>query len=252
MENSKELLQIKEGRKTFNNQIILDAITLDIREGEFITLLGASGSGKTTLLRLLAGLETWTTGTFQRPPQLDSAFVFQEAQLLPWRSVLANTLLPLELQGETATADKALAILKTVQLETEAQKFPDELSGGMKMRASIARALITKPRLLFMDEPFAALDEPTREELQVHLRQLWNQNQTTIIFVTHSLSEAVFLSDRIVVLGQKPSHIVLDHKVPLPLDRTTAVRNSLSYFEAVKTLREKLQNLAKPSGDSPS
>lgn len=236
------LLQIKNGRKKFQNETILENINLEIRQGEFIALLGASGSGKTTLLRLLAGLETWSEGEFLADQRTHSAFVFQEPNLLSWRTVLENLQLPAELSHQPVDRSTELSVLKSVRLGDAAHLFPHELSGGMKMRASIARALITKPNLLFMDEPFSALDEPTREELQEQLRQIWESTSTTIVFVTHSLAEAVFLANRIIILDGKPAAVAKDYPLNLPQQRASNVRTTESYFSELTKVRALFQN----------
>ncbi len=262
------LMQIRHGQKNFHGKPVLRDIHLDIQSGDFITLLGASGSGKTTLLRLLAGLENWSsvetvssTKDSNDSLPLNPAFVFQEPNLLGWRTVLENTLLPLELlpvelspldfgHTKTQAQERAIEVLKAVQLDTAAHKFPHELSGGMKMRASIARALITKPNLLFLDEPFAALDEPTREGLQEQLRGLWEKQHTTIVFVTHSLHEATFLANKVWFLNGQPSSLRLEHAINLPKYRTAETRNSLDYFNELAILRRLIQQA--PTNDTAS
>ncbi|HEX8913467.1 MAG TPA: ATP-binding cassette domain-containing protein, partial [Humisphaera sp.] len=178
-------------------------VDLDVAAGEFVAVLGPSGCGKSTLLRLIAGLDRPTAGgvavgaggPFDR--RRDVAYVFQDAHLLPWRTVLANAALPLELQGvgEAEQAEAARAALASVGLTGFEERYPAQLSGGMRMRVSIARALVTRPRLLLMDEPFAALDEITRQRLDETLRALWAQSRMTVLFVTHSTQEATFLAD---------------------------------------------------------
>lgn len=241
--NSKQILSIKNGIKKFSQDLILESIQMDLREGDFISILGASGSGKSTLLKLLAGLEPWSSGEQTQDPNISRAFVFQDPNLLSWRTVLENTLLPLELKSNLLSdpsqmASRGREALKMVHLESAAHQYPHELSGGMKMRTSLARAFITKPRLLFMDEPFAALDEPTRENLQEQLRHIWETQQTTIVFVTHSLQEALFLSNRIIFLKNRPASIEENWVIPLPSKRTAATRISKDYFNALTELRE--------------
>lgn len=253
---SDPLLSISHATKQFRFEPVLHNIDLQISEGDFVSILGSSGSGKTTLLRLLAGLEKWTSIQSSNRNFNSSAFVFQDPNLLPWRTVLENVLLPLEL-AESKTYDlktkfknlsqkrelkkqwhqQALEVLGLVQLDQVAHLFPHELSGGMKMRTSLARALITKPQLLFMDEPFSALDEPTRENLQEHVHKIWNSSKTTIVFVTHSIPEAVFLSNRIILLSQKPSQITQELTLSLPKLRSSMIRSETSYFEEVNRIR---------------
>lgn len=241
--NTKQILSIKNGNKKFSQDLILENIQMDLREGDFISILGSSGSGKSTLLKLLAGLETWSTGEQTQDPNISRAFVFQDPNLLSWRTVLENTLLPLELKSNrlpdlAQLISRGKDALKMVHLESAAHQYPHALSGGMKMRTSLARAFITKPRLLFMDEPFAALDEPTRENLQEQLRQIWETQQTTIVFVTHSLQEALFLSNRIIFLKNRPASIAENQIINLPSSRTADTRTSKDYFDALKELRE--------------
>jgi len=207
------LVTLRGISKTFDNGIqALDGLNFEIREGEFLSLLGASGGGKTTLLRILAGLEQSSAGEIQwrggvRPRE--TGFVFQEPALMPWASVAANIRLPLRLLGvDSESAERrAQDVLKLVGLETFADAYPHELSGGMKMRASLARALIVRPKLLLMDEPFASLDEITRYKLNDELLSLWRNLGCTIIFVTHSIYEAAYLSTRTLVLSPRPGKI---------------------------------------------
>lgn len=248
---TKQILSIKNGNKQFSQDAVLEKIQMDLKEGDFVSILGSSGSGKSTLLRLLAGLETWSSGEQIQTPQISQAFVFQDPNLLSWRTALENTVLPLELQSHLQCSSQRVAqgyeALKMVHLESAAHKYPHELSGGMKMRTSLARAFITRPRLLFMDEPFAALDEPTRENLQEQLRQIWEAQQTTIVFVTHSLQEALFLSNRIIFLRNKPASICENLPIDLPISRNSATRTSKEYFNALTELR-KLSRATTPNG----
>jgi NitT/TauT family transport system ATP-binding protein len=195
----------------------LDQITLDIREGEFVSLLGPSGCGKSTLLRMIAGLIEPTAGSVRLWPESGSAsgedrrlaFVFQQPTLMPWASVLRNVRLALDLAH--TPRDKADAqvrsALELVGLSEFEHAYPRQLSGGMQMRASIARALVTQPRLLLMDEPFGALDEITRSRLDSDIRELWHRRRLTIVFVTHSIYEAVFLSTRVAVMSARPGRV---------------------------------------------
>ncbi len=207
------LVTLRRISKTFDNGIqALDDIDFEIREGEFLSLLGASGSGKTTLLRILAGLESPTGGQVQwrggaRPHE--TGFVFQEPALMPWAPVAANVRLPLRLLGvnNESAERRTREVLNLVGLESFAEAFPHELSGGMKMRASLARALILRPKLLLMDEPFAALDEITRFKLNDELLALWRRLNCTVVFVTHSVFEAAYLSTRTLVLSPRPGTI---------------------------------------------
>jgi NitT/TauT family transport system ATP-binding protein len=221
-------LRLTGVRRAFaNGPTVIHDFSLDVAAGEFLAILGPSGCGKSTLLRLVARLIDPDAGTIiSSPAQPRPAFVFQDAQLLPWRSVLDNAALPLELQGVGRDARYAAAreVLAQVGLSEAEQRFPAQLSGGMRMRVSLARALVTEPSLLLMDEPFAALDEITRFHLEVQLRKLWRARGMTVLFVTHSISEAAFLANRAIVLSRKGGHIKLDHLVQLPLERTNDLR----------------------------
>ncbi|MEO6598689.1 MAG: ATP-binding cassette domain-containing protein [Polyangiaceae bacterium] len=223
-------------------------IDLEIEAGSFVALLGPSGCGKSTLLRFISGLETPSSGAVSlsaagEEDKSKLAFVFQDAQLLPWRSVLDNVALPLELQGlsrQVARA-RARAPLAEVELSDVHERFPDQLSGGMRMRVSIARALVTEPSLLLLDEPFAALDELTRQRLDERLRQLWLARRMTVIFVTHSLAEAAFLAERALVMSRRPGRIVLDHHLNLPEERSLELRNDLRFVDQTALLYRALR-----------
>lgn len=224
----------------------LDPIDLTVAPGEFVSIIGPSGCGKSTLLRLVAGLEPATTGTVDRRPVPASAdttaFVFQQPTLLPWSSVRANVRLPLDLSGASrADADRrAAAALGLVGLADFADALPHELSGGMQMRTSIARALVTEPSLLLMDEPFAALDEMTRGRLDRDLLALWAQRRFTTLFVTHSLQEAVFLSTRVIVMTPRPGRIVAELAIDAPCPRDDAFRLSPRFSQLCMELSRML------------
>ena len=228
----------------------LHEVSLDIRQGEFVSLIGPSGCGKTTLLRVIADLEPITAGEVLvngRTPhdaRLARAYgyVFQAAALLPWRTVLSNVMLPLTLQGRAPDEAReiARAQLERVGLAQFERKYPWQLSGGMQQRVSIARALGFEPKLLMMDEPFGALDEITRDDLNAHLQQLWRREQRTVIFVTHSISEAVYLSTRIVVMSPRPGRIVKVIDSPLPPERTLAMRDTPAFMALAHEVREAL------------
>jgi len=201
----------------------LENITADIAPGELVALLGPSGCGKSTLLRLLAGLETPSSGEIgwensRKPAPGEIGFVFQDATLMPWLTTADNVFLPLRLRGmrKAEAKPKVEAMLAQVGLAEFAQARPKALSGGMKMRVSIARALISEPMLLLMDEPFAALDEFTRHRLQDDLHTLWRRSGKTIIFVTHSIYEAAYLASRIIVMSPRPGRIAADIRTALP------------------------------------
>jgi NitT/TauT family transport system ATP-binding protein len=213
--------------------VALSQFHFSITEGEFISFLGPSGCGKSTALRMVAGLGEATEGKVevfgQNPKEVikntnDVAFVFQDANLLPWRTVLENVMLPLELRGSDKKSRKedAIKVLEMVGLKDHIKSYPRQLSGGMRMRVSIARALAAKPKLLLMDEPFAALDEITRQTLQTELLEIWKREKMTILFVTHNVFEAVYLSTRIAVLSARPGRLssIIDVDLPYPRERT--------------------------------
>jgi NitT/TauT family transport system ATP-binding protein len=228
----------------------LHEVSLDIRQGEFVSLIGPSGCGKTTLLRVIADLEPITSGTVlvngRTPHDARQAraygYVFQAAALLPWRTVLSNVMLPLEIQGRLP--EEALAIareqLARVGLSQFEKKYPWQLSGGMQQRVSIARALGFEPKLLMMDEPFGALDEITRDDLNAQLQSLWLREQRTVVFVTHSIAEAVYLSTRIVVMSPRPGRIVKVIESTLPAERHLAMRESPAFMALAQEVREAL------------
>ena len=228
---------------------VIDGLDLDIAAGSFVALLGPSGCGKSTLLRLIAGLDRPDGGKIVRgepasPPRTPAlAFVFQDAHLLPWRTVLENAALPLELAGvgRAARHDAAIAALSQVGLTDAMTLVPSELSGGMRMRVSLARALVTQPSLLLLDEPFAALDEMTRQRLDDQLRELWGKLGMTVVFVTHSVDEAAYLAERAVVLSQRPARIVLDRTSSLPATRAVALRTEQAFSSEAAALRSALE-----------
>ena len=224
--------------KTFaNGTVALSRLDLDVREGEFLSLIGPSGCGKSTALRLMAGLAVPSAGTIEQAgDQAEIGFVFQEPTLMPWASVFDNVWLPLRLRGvaRAKAAERIAAALDLVGLAKFQDSYPRELSGGMKMRVSIARALVIKPRLLLMDEPFAALDEITRFRLNNDLIRLKNELGTTIVFVTHSVYESVYLSGRIVVMASRPGRAIDEIVVEAPPERTEAFRSTPLYVETCK------------------
>jgi NitT/TauT family transport system ATP-binding protein len=238
-------IRIDNVSRTFPNGVrALDHLSLSITAGDFVAILGPSGCGKSTLLRLIAGLDRPTAGSIGgvTDRQNKIAYVFQDAHLLPWRNVLHNVELPLELAGvkRIDRRDKALAAIEQVGLLDAIDRYPAQLSGGMRMRVSLARAITTDPQLLLLDEPFAALDEITRQRLDEQLRQLWQTRGLTVVFVTHSTAEAVFLAERAVVLTGRPGRIVLDRKITLPSDRAASLRATPLFAEQTRDLYEAL------------
>jgi NitT/TauT family transport system ATP-binding protein len=228
----------------------LSHVDLAIEPGEFVSLIGPSGCGKTTLLRVIADLEHITSGSVlvngvsPHDARLARAYgyVFQAPALFPWRTVLGNVKLPLQIQGRPAAECEAIAReqLARVGLSGFESKFPWQLSGGMQQRASIARALSFEPRILMMDEPFGALDEITRDRLNEQLQQLWQRERRTVVFVTHSIAEAVYLSTRIVVMSPRPGRIVRTITSTLPDERHLGLRDSVEFMEMAHAVREAL------------
>ncbi len=221
------------GKSFRNGTTALAGIDLEVASGSFLSLLGPSGCGKSTLLRLIAGLAPPSDGriALNGVGKGQIGFVFQEPTLMPWATVWDNAYLPLRLMGvsRAAAAPKIEATLAAVGLDAFAKTYPRELSGGMKMRVSIARALVTEPQLLLLDEPFAALDEITRFKLNEDLLVLWQRHRWTVIFVTHSVFESVFLSSRIVVMTKRPGRIAADVPIDLPYPREAVLRTQADY-----------------------
>lgn len=245
-------VEVLSAEKTYPNgtQALLP-VNLTVREGEFVTLLGPSGCGKSTLLKMVAGLLEPSDGRlllWRKPvSEVEStghrlSFVFQEATLMPWARVQANVRLPLDLAGTPRDeADRRVQeSLALVGLDKFATHLPRELSGGMQMRVSIARGLVTRPTLLLMDEPFGALDEITRNKLDAELLSLWQQQKLTVIFVTHSIYEAVYLSNRIVVMAARPGRVVDEVAIDEPYPRGPEFRVSQAFSQYAKRLQDSL------------
>jgi NitT/TauT family transport system ATP-binding protein len=235
-----------------NQTVAVRDIDLHVQAGEFVSLIGPSGCGKSTLLRLMGDLISPTTGLVQvngkpaHQARLDQDYgiVFQAPVLYEWRSVIKNVQLPLELRGiKRADRDRrAREMLSLVELDGFESHYPWQLSGGMQQRASIARALAIKPAILLMDEPFGALDEMTRERMNMELHDIWQRTETTVVFVTHSIAEAVFLSTRVVVMSAHPGRITRVLDVDLPLPRTYETRETTAYFDLVNDVRDTLRD----------
>lgn len=240
------------GKGRDNQTVALEQIDLDVQQNEFIALIGPSGCGKSTLLRLVGDLIEPSTGTVsvngkpahQARMDQDYGIVFQAPVLYEWRSVLKNVQLPLELRGVERQEREARAkeMLALVELGGFERHYPWQLSGGMQQRASIARALAIRPALLLMDEPFGALDEMTRERLNMELHDIWQRTETTVIFVTHSIAEAVFLSTRVVVMSARPGRIARVLEIDLPLPRSYDTREETRFFELVNEVRDTLRD----------
>jgi len=239
------LVSIEGVRKVFRNgTLALDRFDLAIERGAFVSLLGPSGCGKSTLLRIIAGLVEPSAGAIHGREALGRrvGFVFQEPTLMPWATVWDNVYLPLRLAGESraSVADRIAGTIAAVGLEGFERAFPRELSGGMKMRVSIARALVTSPELLLLDEPFAALDEITRFKLNEDLLRLWQAQHWTVVFVTHSVFESAFLSSRVVVMTPRPGRIIADVPIDLDYPRTSSLRTAPHHTELCRTLSHRL------------
>lgn len=247
------LVQLQQVSKAYaNGTIALTGVSFSVEAGEFVSLVGPSGCGKSTILRLVAGLGEPSGGAVAveglpparaRAERRDMAFVFQDATLLPWRTVRRNVELPLELRGESAEARRTAArgALETVGLRDFENEYPRQLSGGMKMRVSIARALVAQPRVLLMDEPFGALDEMSRQRLNTELLRVCTLANWTVLFVTHNVAESVFLSSRILVMSSRPGRIVADVPVPLSYPRDPHIRTTPEFNAVANTVVSALQ-----------
>ncbi|MDJ0930427.1 ABC transporter ATP-binding protein [Breoghania sp.] len=258
------LVSLRNVSKTFaNGTIALRDMSLDIREGDFVSLLGPSGCGKSTALRIVAGLGDASPGSVEWHKGANGtdaisangvadqniSFVFQKPTLMPWATVFNNVYLPLRLKGRSKADAQAdvMDTLEMVGLESLAKSYPRELSGGMKMRVSIARALVTKPKLLLMDEPFAALDEITRFKLNNDLLHLWEKFGWTVIFVTHSVFESVYLSNRIIIMAARPGRVMEDIPIDTPYPREEEFRTSVIYNDFCRRASEALQSAMEAS-----
>jgi len=233
-----------------NGTVALQDMNLAIEDGQFVSLVGASGCGKSTALRLMAGLGQMSEGSItwgDHQPQKELAFVFQEPSLLPWATVIENVRLPLKLAGmnDRESRSQVQEVLHLVGLDSFAQSYPRELSGGMKMRVSIARALVTKPKILLMDEPFGALDEMTRAKLNADVLNLWQQgdgqgDRYTVVFVTHNIYEAVYLSQRVIIMAPRPGRVVGEVAIDAPYPRTEEFRTSRTSNEYCRQISGRL------------
>jgi NitT/TauT family transport system ATP-binding protein len=253
IEAPRSIVSMRNVTKMFSNgTLALKDMSLDVKAGEFISLLGPSGCGKSTALRIIAGLGAPSSGSIDWPsskinvrglPEGDVGFVFQDPTLMPWASVFDNVHLPLKLKGisRADARDRIMEGLASVGLADFAKSYPRELSGGMRMRVSIARAIVTRPKLLLMDEPFAALDEITRQKLNDDVLRLWRQFGMTVIFVTHSVYESAYLSNRIVVMRARPGQVFTDMQISQPAVRDHDYRTSESYRQTCQTVSDALQ-----------
>jgi NitT/TauT family transport system ATP-binding protein len=260
MSSARPIVRLRDVAKTFSNgTLALENLNLDIRDGEFVSLLGPSGCGKSTALRIIAGLGQPTTGSVEWPnamhdsagkPEKEIGFVFQEPTLLPWATVFDNVWLPLRLKGVSrkAATERILHELEQVGLTKFAKSYPRELSGGMKMRVSIARAIVTRPKLLLMDEPFAALDEITRQRLNDDILTLKEREGLTVVFVTHSVYESVNLSSRIVVMAARPGRILVELPIEAGYPRGEAFRASSTYSDLCQRASAALMDAIRAAG----
>lgn len=238
----------KSFRREGSSLEVLSDISMSIREGEFVSIVGASGCGKTTLLRILDGLIEPTSGEVSidglpaKGPGADRAFVFQQDCLLPWRTVLNNILIGPEIHGwRKAARQTAREYADLVGLRDFVNRYPHELSGGMRQRANLARALTVDPRVLLMDEPFASLDAQTREIMQSELLRIWRQSRKTVIFVTHQIDEALYLSDRVLVMTVRPGRVRREVTVDLPRPRPLSVKRTAAFTEGVAEIWNEIE-----------
>jgi NitT/TauT family transport system ATP-binding protein len=234
-------LKISHLGKTFNDLHALQDVNLDVDRGEFISVVGPSGCGKTTFLRIVAGLEPASSGEVLldgRPvhgPGGDRGFVFQNDSLLPWRTVFANAIIGREVAGQVGAAERqrTMELLKLVGLEGFENYHPRQLSGGMRQRVNLARALAIDPEILLMDEPFSSLDAQTREIMQTELMRIWEEGRKTVLFVTHQIDEAVFLSDRVLVFARRPGRLLESVVIELPRPRALAIKRTAEFVRYV-------------------
>ncbi|MDY6985523.1 MAG: ABC transporter ATP-binding protein [Candidatus Thermoplasmatota archaeon] len=238
-----EIISCEHVAKKFGNLKVIEDLSFVVFKGEFLSIVGPSGCGKTTVLRMISGLEKPKEGRVlfkgievSRPTK-EIGFIFQEASLFPWRSVKKNIEFPLELSARENREEISRKYIELVGLEGFENAYPHQLSGGMKQRASLARALAAEPEVLLMDEPFASLDALSREKMQVELHRIWEKEKKTIIFVTHSVEEALFLSDRIIVLTSRPAEIKEDIHINLERPRD---RGSEKFMSMRKSIEKKL------------
>jgi len=246
------LIEYEGVRKIYNSGndevVALEGVSFQVADGEFVTVVGRSGCGKSTLLKITSGLLSATAGAVRvggapvTGPLTNIGFVFQAPVLLAWRKALDNVLLQIEARGMDVAAyrRRALDLLELTGLKGFENKYPNELSGGMQQRVSISRALIHDPPLLLMDEPFGALDAITRDEMNLELLHIWQEAKKTVLFITHSIAEAVFLGDRVVVMTPRPGKVADIMTIDLPRPRATAMRDDPRFIDYVKKIRERL------------
>jgi NitT/TauT family transport system ATP-binding protein len=245
-------------RRHPNGTLAVHAVSLDVGPREFVSLVGPSGCGKSTLLRLIAGLDKPTAGDISSPAlafgPAQTGFVFQDATLMPWANVFDNVALPLRLAGRSHAGSRRAveAVLRSVGLGDVESSYPRELSGGMRMRVSIARALVTEPRVLLMDEPFAALDEITRQRLNDDLQSWWHARGMALVFVTHSVFEAVYLSERVLVMAARPGRVFATIDITQPCPRHASFRLTPAFSDACRAVSQALEQASAMSADGVS
>ena len=242
--SAKEIRMEYRDRQTRQELVAIERMDLDIPEGQFVTIVGPSGCGKSTFAKIVNGLLPATHGTIEVRKAAngrDHAMVFQDSSLFPWYSVLSNVAYGLVCQGvpKKEAQERAMPLIRLVGLDGFEQKYPYQLSGGMQQRANLARALTVDPELLIMDEPFAALDAQTRELMQAELLRIWNASHKTVLFITHQIDEAIFLSDRVVVMSARPGRIIADIAIDLPRPRELKVKRTPEFV----AYEEKIWNL---------
>jgi NitT/TauT family transport system ATP-binding protein len=226
----------------------LDAVSLDIREGEFLCILGPSGCGKSTLLWSMGGLHALSGGEIRIgadrivKPHPEIAMIFQDANLLPWRNLADNIAFPFEIKRQRPDRDRIARLLARVNLKGFESKFPRELSGGMQQRASIVRSLAVDPSVLLMDEPFGALDAFTRDEMNLLIQEIWMETRKTIVFVTHSISEAIFLADRVVVMSARPGRIAATYDIDIPRPRPVEIQMRPDFIQRVMAIKSSIDH----------
>jgi NitT/TauT family transport system ATP-binding protein len=242
-------LRVAAVKKVYDKLEAIRAVTLDVADGEFISVLGPSGCGKSTLLMMVAGLVDATEGTIEingtpvTGPRREVGVVFQSPVLLPWRTVLDNVMFPVELLKlpRAEYRERALELLRMAKIEEFVGALPRQLSGGMRQRVAICRALVHNPSILLMDEPFSALDAITRDEMAIELLRIWSVNRKTVVFVTHSIREAVLLSDRVLVMGRRPATVVEEVGIDLPRPRDIAMTEDEAFNHISRHLRRSIE-----------
>ena len=250
--DAKIKMTIRDATKFYNTRSgavhALDKVSLDVREGEFLCILGPSGCGKTTLLWSMAGLHELSSGIVSlgsqaiTEPHPEIAMIFQDANLLPWRNLAKNIELPFELKRKLPDRARIAKLLDRVGLAGFEGKFPRELSGGMQQRASIVRSLSVDPSVLLMDEPFGALDAFTRDEMNLLIQEIWMETRKTIVFVTHSISEAIFLADRVAVMSARPGRIAEVYDIDIPRPRSVNIQTKPDFIKRVLKIKSRIEH----------